>query len=431
VKRKQHKILILILILVTVLTFIPNEISKVSAESDTSPPTGQRIYFPLDKIKMQSLQKFKIECSMRNIDNTNVKYNYKIKDKNLATVSNDGLITAIKDGTTTIEVTSPKYGGKGILTVQISTQNSILVNNDNIILEKNERKKINASVKHYKKDGNITYKSMDTNIATVDKYGLVISKNYGTTIIRAYYNLDNLYKDIIVQVREPSYFVKNVLIRLKNLNGDKLGKRHIYIDSIDSNFTTNLNGEFKIPKIPIDEFNMYLYNVENSKLDATLTVKFTTDIIGIDLVVSKPNLQITNVIRQKINEQFPVKGITSNIDNIDINIGQEHKIDYIITPENASNKNVRFISEDTGIATVNGDGIIVGKTKGKTKIQVIAIDGEMSFKIDVTVSSGNSKKYSLAIIIVQISLLAIIIAFVGTRYAKYMRDEKKRADELD
>ena len=84
-------------------------------------------------------------------------------------------------------------------------------------------------------------------------------------------------------------------------------------------------------------------------------------------------------------EEIAVEGISLNIQNITLKIGETTTLEASITPDNATNKNVIWSSEDIDIASVDEDGKVTAKEVGKTTITVTTEDGQKTATCEVTV----------------------------------------------
>lgn len=113
------------------------------------------------------------------VTGTSSKVKWSSGNKSLATVSEKGVVSGLKAGSTTITATvgSKKYSCK--ITVKKPS-----ISNSTLKLEKG--KTATLSIKGAK--GTITWKSSKTGIATVNSKGLVTAKANGTTTITATYN---------------------------------------------------------------------------------------------------------------------------------------------------------------------------------------------------------------------------------------------------
>lgn len=79
-----------------------------------------------------------------------------------------------------------------------------------------------------------------------------------------------------------------------------------------------------------------------------------------------------------------VKGLTLNITEATIWNGDTIRITPIISPEDASNKNVEWKSNDQSVAIVE-DGVVKGKSAGFAAITCTTEDGQFSAKCNITV----------------------------------------------
>ena len=84
-------------------------------------------------------------------------------------------------------------------------------------------------------------------------------------------------------------------------------------------------------------------------------------------------------------EVIPVEGIALNLQNVTLEIGETTTLEATITPDNATNKNVTWSSENSDIATVN-NGIVTAIAPGETTITVTTQDGEKTAECTITVT---------------------------------------------
>jgi len=93
-----------------------------------------------------------------------------------------------------------------------------------------------------------------------------------------------------------------------------------------------------------------------------------------------------------------VTGIQVEKTNITIEMGQTEKIITTISPNNATNKTVKWSSSNNNIATVNSNGEIKGISGGVATIKGTTVDGGYTVSITVSVagqSSLTSEKYNI------------------------------------
>jgi uncharacterized protein YjdB len=89
-------------------------------------------------------------------------------------------------------------------------------------------------------------------------------------------------------------------------------------------------------------------------------------------------------------KKIPVKGITLNKANASIEVGKSIRLTALFNPENATNKLVNFGSNNSNIATVDSNGIVVGKAIGEAIITATAMDGSFKSTCIITVKKGEN-----------------------------------------
>lgn len=96
---------------------------------------------------------------------------------------------------------------------------------------------------------------------------------------------------------------------------------------------------------------------------------------------------------------IPVSGISLDISEVSISIGQSINATATVIPLDAANKNVTWLSSDPSIATVSMDGAITGIAGGDAVISAVTQDGGFSASclVHVTISANleftNTKPY--------------------------------------
>ena len=100
---------------------------------------------------------------------------------------------------------------------------------------------------------------------------------------------------------------------------------------------------------------------------------------------------ICNVtVREKAPEKIPVQSVTIAPKQLNLTVGEFHTFSYTIVPENATNKSVVFVSDNTEIATINGN-TVTAVTEGSCKVYVRTLDGNKEDVCDLTVISNETE----------------------------------------
>lgn len=92
-----------------------------------------------------------------------------------------------------------------------------------------------------------------------------------------------------------------------------------------------------------------------------------------------------------------VDGVSLNINNLTIDIGDTYQLIATITPTNASNKNITYTSSNPNCVEVTDDGLLTAKTSGNATITVKTEDGSFSDTCSVIVNETITYDKSLSL----------------------------------
>ena len=168
-----------------------------------------------------------------------------------------------------------------------------------------------------------------------------------------------------------------------------------HINSLDGTNTITLkkgsNGQTKTKEWyainPISGKKIYFNNAK------TYTVKQLAKMLSLDTTYSENTGNALEIYMQANFEKYiDVKNIELNTSIMKIKKGKTSQVKPIITPSNATNKEVIWTSEDPSIATVDSKGNITGVKGGTTKIVATTVDGGKVAKCLVTVDSSEEIK---------------------------------------
>lgn len=115
-------------------------------------------------------------------DATDSTVTYKSSDTNIATVNSSGEVKGITPGRVVIYVSAGNLTKEVPVTVKIATT-AISLNSDYQVMKPNDTFQIKAQVQPAGATGGITYKSMDTEVATVSETGVITAKKSGNTAV--------------------------------------------------------------------------------------------------------------------------------------------------------------------------------------------------------------------------------------------------------
>ncbi len=88
---------------------------------------------------------------------------------------------------------------------------------------------------------------------------------------------------------------------------------------------------------------------------------------------------------------IPVTGVTVSPTSVSLGIGQTLDLNETVSPSNATNKNVSWSSSDDNIATVDASGLVTAVATGSANITVTTTDGSFTAISNVTVGTNSGQ----------------------------------------
>lgn len=215
---------------------------------------------------------------------------------------------------------------------------------------------------------NVTFKSLNEKVATVDANGVVTGVSEGNA-------------DIVITTEEGGFEAK-CTVRVDGI--DARGIERVG----DKTVTMGLNQtrQLQVKITPSDTTNK---NVQWTSSNNSVA---TVDSNGVVTSKNSGNTIITVTTHNGLKTEFfievetPVTNITLNSNEINLNPGGTFKLDATVNPSNASNKNIKWISANESIATVDRSGNVTADVAGTTYISAVSADGKVVATCTVNVS---------------------------------------------
>ena len=306
---------------------------------------------------------------------TNKTVSWKSSDASTASVDANGKVTAVKAGSATITVTTADGSKTATCSVTVTSKNvsvtDVTLDKTEAALTQGETVQLTATVKpDDATDKTLTWSTSDSKVATVDETGKVTAVETGSATITA-------------------------------KAGDKTATCAVTVTA----------KAIEVTEITLDKTEVEIIEGETAQLTATVKPDDATD-KSIEWTSSDENVatvdnsgKVTAISEGKVTitvktsnlaqsascditvkaASIPVTGV--NIDSWIINIGvnETSAIAYTIQPENATNKEVSFSSDNTDVVAVDSEGTLVGISSGSAKVIVTTVDGGFSSVCTVNV----------------------------------------------
>ena len=300
---------------------------------------------------------------------------YESLDSNIATVSDLGVVTGIKEGTTKILATTIN-GLEDYVTVKVTNDiikvKGISISNRNITMNVGESTKLGYKINPSNATNQgVVITSGDEDIIKVDGTKL-IAINSGST-------------SITVKTNDGNYSDKaNVTV---NKVGNIIFENNINLNKTSVNIIVGGSDTVKATVTPSNAtYKSVIWSSENPQI-ATVSdgLIVGTGVGKTNIIVTSAYKKISKKISVTVREQ-EVKGVSLDKTNATLTVGDSFTLVKTISPSNATNKNVTWTSSNNNIATVN-NGTVNAINVGTVTITVKTVNGKSASCI-VTVKAN-------------------------------------------
>lgn len=320
---------------------------------------------------------------------------YNSTNSDVATVSKEGVVTALKEGVTTIEVSN---GTKTISTnvEVVSSSDTVLVTDvkvdrTSISLEEGKTSEIKVDVlPSNATNKSVDWKSSNEKVAVVSSKGVVEAIGVGNAVVTVTTQDGNKSASVNVTVTKK---VKDLDSVCKNVLEKGSSKK-----SYNLTFLQAINVKYFNDSLVKDLITW------SSSDPSIVKVDRKGNVLAIGTGKAYVNVSCNNKVYDRIEinaikrDSVKASKITLSPSSLTINVGVTKSVSATVTPKNAGVKNLKWDSSDNTIAKVNSKGQITGVKAGKATISVSTADGSATASMNVVVkSSGSTTKPSTSV----------------------------------
>lgn len=189
-----------------------------------------------------------------------------------------------------------------------------------------------------------------------------------------------------------SYYLFRILGGQQDISDMKTKVQRFYIDckTVDVNlYPTNMDlevgesGQIQYQFDPLDSKPAATITFTSSN-PAVAEVDFNGNVyakgVGSAVVTAKTNFETSATCQINVRPTL-VSSVSLNKKALKMEIGESQRLIATVLPNNATNKAVRWVSSDVGVASVDENGVVVAKSVGHAQISAITQDGS-----DITAS---------------------------------------------
>lgn len=97
----------------------------------------------------------------------------------------------------------------------------------------------------------------------------------------------------------------------------------------------------------------------------------------------------------EVTEVYFVDENNDKINTLEISVGEEKQLEYVLTPAFATNKNVTFSSSNSAICSISASGVLKGESTGSADVKISTIN-KIETTLSVTVVSSGATEINIS-----------------------------------
>ena len=287
----------------------------------------------------------------------------------VASVSNDGKVTANKPGTTVIRVVTNDLSKESTCTVTVKRHvESVELSQKEMKLYLGQNQSLVAKVLPADaSDKNVTWTSSKPDVAAVSTTGNVVSKSVGVTVITVKTVDGGHTATCNVTVLEPVVYATSLILAPQTLS--------MNIDESSS---------LTLQMLPANANETFVWESDNESVAKVVNGDVTAVGAGVAKIKVKGKNVTSNEVTVTVIDKFAVTGVNLNKSSMSLEVGKSETLVATVLPEDARDKTVTWSSDKESVATVK-DGVVTAVSPGTAIITVAAGAGAFKKTCVVTV----------------------------------------------
>ena len=348
--------------------------------------------FPWFTVHVESVKLDKSEATMTRIGETlqltasvnpekasNKSILFRSSDDKVVTVDPNGKVTAVGNGKASVKAVSAENEDKYALceiTVETAGSSGSIDIKDGPIrfTEIGETSALNVTVSPSDAGcGELRFSSSDENVASVDGNGTVTAIGDGTAVITVE-SVESGNKAEVEIIVDTIVHVTGIEIDVSELKFESAGEEAMINAAVT-------------PEQAADKTVIFESSDEKvAVVDVDGKVTAVADGVAEIRVSSKDNPELFVVCKVEVAIKIPVAEFTVAPERMILAAaGKGQRIEALVLPENASDKNISYTSSDEKVAKVDNEGLVTAAAPGRAVIT--AVCGGITREVNVFVGS--------------------------------------------
>jgi len=322
------------------------------------------IYLSLDSNEFYVGEKKNLMVVVSPKEELESKIAYSSSDSSVATINSNGQIVAKKKGKATITARIASEGISSSIEILVKEKEieEVYLSSTNLTLGIADT--YNLKAYYYPGDGmdHLVYTSSNSQIVSVDSNGVMTALREGEAIITVK-NSNNISAKCSVEVKKDFIKATGTNLSLSN-NSVDVGEEVVLVSSVEpanayDKYVTYVSSDSSIARV-----------LDNGRI---LAIKS-----GSVVITATNSAGISETVTLKVNDTLvPVEEIKTSSMLI-LEAGQSKKIDIDISPSNATDLDIVWVSDNENVAKVNSFGVVTGISGGSAVISAIVGDASSS-----------------------------------------------------
>lgn len=357
-KALKRTVVLMMSVLMLIATF-----SMAFTSSAASKKKVTKVKLNKTSITMYTTQTYTLKATISPSNASNKKVKWTTSNKNVATVSSSGKITAKKKGTATITCTA-QDGSKKKATCKVTVTKkvnvkSVKLNNTSVQLKRGDKITLKATISPSNASNkSVSWSSSDKNVAKVDSKGKVTAVANGTATITC--KTKDKGKTATCKVT-VSNTIKVTSVKLNKTAATLAkGKTLTLTATVSPSNATNKKVTWSSSNTKVATVNSSGKVTAVAAGTATITCKTNNNNKTATCKITVSPTKVTGISIAKTAFLYPENST---------------KLTATIAPSNADNKTVKWTSSNTKVATVDSTGKITAVAPGTVNITCTAQDG--------------------------------------------------------
>lgn len=343
---------------------------------------------------------------------------WKSDNESVATVSQTGLVTALKEGSSAITVITNDGGFKATCDVTVNKKviavTSVVLGNTELTLVEGEEEKLAVAVTpENATDKSVVWESGNESVATVSQEGLVTAVGEGKATITVKTNDGGFSASCEVTVKKKVIAVTGVKLSAASMTLRE-GDKGTLTATVEPANATNKNVEWWTSDLDVVSVTS-TSGGSNGYVEARGAGKATVTVKTEDGEFSA-SCEIT--VEKK---EVPVTGIALEQSSLLLPVGNTYALKAHVQPSNATDQDIKWGSSNGGVATVDQTGKVTAVAAGTVDI-LATLAGKFArctVQVDNVTISMKKSSYNILPVTKKINIKSDIAANFELDYSKF------------